>query len=343
MPYSPEQVNELTNTTLRQLGRLKWSLISTSLQEYHAYGRFLKKGQVKTYDGGYGLQWNLQVAATGLAVRSELYDTDEATHKDTMKTATSPWVMVKVPYAIDVRQMSMNSGSSKIVDDWQAQRVAAMVSLAELLESDFWAAPDANDTKKPRALRYYVVKNASAGFNGGTASGFSDVAGLNTTTYPKWRNWTDIYTSISRTDLIRRVKRAMRNCRFMPPVEHPAYASGQPRWEFYTVDDVMQVLGELAENQNQNIGSDLAAYEGRVEIGNVRVNWAPQIDSDTDDPFYGIDWSSFRPCVLAGEYLRETDDTAASSHNLKARWVDMTYGFEMYDRRRNFVVSTGAN
>lgn len=343
MPFSPEQVGELTTTTLRQLGRLKWSLISTSLQEYHAYGRFLKKGAVKTYDGGYGLQWNLQVAATGLAVRSELYDTDEVTAKETMKTANSPWTMVKVPYALDVRQISMNSGSSKIVDDWQAQRVAAMVSLVELLEDDFWAAPDASDTKKPRALRYYVVKNASAGFNGGTPTGFSDVAGLNTTTYPKWRNWTDIYATISRTDLIRRVKRAMRNCKFTPPIAHPAYATGKPRWEFYTCDDVMQVLGELAENQNQNIGTDLAAYEGRVEIGNVPVQWAPELDSDTDDPFYGIDWSSFRPCVLAGEYLRESDDTSASSHNLKARWVDMTYGFEMYDRRRQFVLATGAN
>lgn len=343
MPLTPDQVTELTTTTLRQLGRMKWSLISTNLQSYPAYGRFLKKGRVKMYDGGYGLQWNLQVAATGLAVRSELYDTDEATAKDTMKTATSPWAMVKVPYALDVRQISMNSGSSKIVDDWQAQRVASMVSLAELLETDFWSAPDASDTKKPRALRYYVVKNASTGFFGGTPSGFSDVAGLSTTTYPKWRNYTDIYTTVSQTDLIRRVKIAMRKTQFKPPVAHPSYTGEMPNWGFYTVDDVISRLGELAEAQNQNIGADLAAYEGRVTIGRVGVDWIPQLDTDTDDPFYGIDWSSFQPCSLSGEHLRETDDTAASSHNIKARWVDLTYGFEMYDRRRCFVVSTGAN
>jgi hypothetical protein len=343
MPLTPDQVNELTNTTLRQLGRAKWSLISTTLQSYPAYGRFLRKGMVKTYDGGYGLQWNLQVAHTGLAVRSELYDEDVVTAKDTMKTATSPWSMYKVPYALDKRQIAMNSGSSKIVDDWQAQRIAAIVSLAELMEPDFWAAPDANDTKKMRALRYYVVKNASTGFFGGTPSGFSDVAGLNTTTYPKWRNYTDIYTAVSQTDLIRRVKIAIRKCRWKAPVAHPSYAGGAPDFGLYCVDDIYSRLGELAEAQNQNIGANLASYEGKVMIGNSIVEWVPSLDSDTDDPIYGVAWNTFQPCTLDGYNMVESDDTAASNHNIRARWIDHICGFEMYDRRQNFVVSTGAN
>lgn len=344
MPLLSTSITELTTTTLRELGRMRWSMISNSLQEYHAMGRFLKRGKVDIEDGGYGLQWNVQVADSGTAERSSLYDTDAVRTADTMVTATRDWVHMKFHYAMDKRVLSMNKGSARIVDMWQAQRVAALVDAAALLETDFWSAPDANDTTKPTALRYYVVKNNTDGFNGGHASGFSNCAGISQTTYANWANFTHQYTTVSRTDLIRHVKRALRYTKFMPPVEHPNYTGSEQRFGLYTVDDVYNRLGELAEDQNQNIGADLATYEGRVTIGRVPCYWVPQIDSDTDDPVYGIDWSSFRPAVLRGEYLRETqEDSTATSHNMQVVWVDLTYQYRCYDRRRNFVLATGAN
>lgn len=343
MPTMAADIGELLATTLANFGPLKWSLISNTLQTYTAYGRFLKKGRVEVAHGGTKVEWRLQVADTGMATRSSLYDTDQLATKDTIKTASNPWVHLKVPYSMDVRQVSMNSGAAKIIDDWQAQRVAAMMSLASLLEQDFWNAPDANDSLKPRGLRYFNTKigaTSTPGFTGTHATGFSDCADLSSTTYTQWRNWNGTYTTVAQTDLIRKVKQAQRKCQFMPPVEHPNAVPANPNWEQYTNDTVYGKLGELAEAQNQNIGADLAAYEGRVTIGRVPVKWIPFLDADTADPFYGQDWSTFIPVVLAGEYLRESVDSAASNHNIKANWVDMTYGYKCLDRRRSFVLST---
>src|SRR5688572_15316630 len=110
MPLLASSITELTTTTLRELGRLKWSLISTALQEYHAMGRFLKKGKVEVQDGGYGFQWNLQVADSNTAERSSLYDTDEVRTADTMVQASRNFVHNKVHYAMDKRVISMNKG-----------------------------------------------------------------------------------------------------------------------------------------------------------------------------------------------------------------------------------------
>lgn len=337
------QIGELLATTLANYGPLKWSLISNTLQEYTAFGRFLRRGKVEMATGGTKIEWRLQVADTGMATRSSLYDVDELATKETMKVASSPWVHLKVPYSMDVRQISMNSGAAKIIDDWQAQRVGAMMSLAVLMEQDFWNAPDSADTQKPQALRYYVTKigaTSTPGFTGTVATGYTTCADISPTTYTQWRNWNGTYTTVSQTDLIRKIKQAQRKCSFMPPVDYPSANAGQPNWEQYTNDTVYGKLGELAEAQNQNIGADLAAYEGRVTIGRTPVKWVPFLDADTADPFYGVDWSSFTPVALAGEYLRETEDAAATNHNIKANWVDMTYGFKCSDRRRSFVLST---
>lgn len=336
-------IGELLATTLANFEPLKWSLISTTLQEYTAMGRFLKRGRVKTVTGGNKLEWRLQVTDTGMAVRSSLYDTDNLATKDTFVVASSPWAHLKVPYSMDVRQISMNSGAAKIIDDWQAQRVGAMVALAKIMETDFWSAPDANDNTKVKALRYYVTKvgaTSTPGFNGTVPTGFTSVADTSSTAYPNWTNWNGTYTSVSQTDLIRKIKQAQRKCKFMPPVEYPSNTPSAPNWEQYTNDTVYGKLGELAEAQNQNIGADLAAYEGRVTVGRVPTSWIPYLDSDTADPLYGIDWAALEPTALAGEYLRETVDSAATNHNIKANWIDLTYGFRCYDRRRCYVLST---
>ena len=54
-------IQDLIYTGLRELGELKFTDISSPLQEYTAMSRLMKKSKVDFYDAGYGLQWDIMV------------------------------------------------------------------------------------------------------------------------------------------------------------------------------------------------------------------------------------------------------------------------------------------
>ena len=77
----------------------------------------------------------------------------------------------------------MNRSPARLVNLLQSSRVDAMTDLAELMESNFWGAPaSSSDTLKPYGVPYWIVYNATTGFNGGHPSGFSDVGSFSSTT-----------------------------------------------------------------------------------------------------------------------------------------------------------------
>lgn len=336
-------IGDVVKTTLRELGRLRWTGIQSDLQEHVALPKMLKKERVKFSDG-YEIQFNVQYKLSGNAKNVGLYGSDSYNVSDTMATGSIPWRHTTTFYAFDRREMTMNSGASRIVDLIKTRRTDAMIDLAERMEIDFWGAPaSSSDTTTPYGIDYWVVKNATEGFNGGDPSGFTaGAAGLATATYTRWKNWTYQYTNVTKDDLIRGWRNAATKTLFKSPVEFPDYNRGD-RYGYYTNYDVIQPLEELLEAQNENLGKDLASMDGAVMFRRNPVVWVPQLDGDSQDPVYGINWGVFYPVFLAGEYMKEQGpEKAANQHTVMKVDIDTSYNWCCKNRRRLFILNKSA-
>ena len=343
MALSAEQIADLVTTTQRELGKLRWTDMTGDLQEYVAMPKLLKKEKVQ-FQSGYGIQWNLMKGTSGAARNVGLFNTDALNVADQMITANIPWRHSTTSYAFERREIAMNREPARIVELIKTRRADAMIDLAKLCETDFWSKPtDSNDQVRPFGVKYWVVGNASEGFNGGNPSGFSaGAAGLDAATYPRWKNWTAEYAQIAKDDLVVKWRKAATFTKFMPPVEIKDYNRGD-RYGYYTNYTVFGKLETILENQNDNLGNDLASKDGAVVFRKTPVTWVPELDADTTNPLYGLNWGVFFPVFLSGEYMREDPpEKAPNQHNVMHVFVDSTYNNKCTDRRRLFVLNQTA-
>ncbi len=336
-------INDLVTSTLKDLGKPKFTEIATDLQEHTAMKNLLRKDRVVLHSG-YGIQWDVMVAHAGSAANVGLGATDIVNDVDTLVQASADWRFTTCNYSFIGQVVDMNREPARIVNYVQEKRIAALISLAELMEGNFWGPPVAStDSVTPWGVNMWIVKNATQGFNGGAPSGYTSI-GLNPTTYPRWSNWTDQYTAVSRDDFIRKARRAATKVHFKPPVDGiPSFNTGD-RYGYYTTYNVVAYLEEAVESQNDNLGHDVASQDGRTLFRRVPVTWIPKLDADTTDPFYGINWGYFKTFVLDGWWLRETNvPIYPGQHTVSAHFLDSAYQFVTRNRRCHFVISTGTS
>jgi hypothetical protein len=255
-----------------------------------------------------------------------------------------PWRHVQTHWALIYQtDILMNRGKSLILNVIKPKRAAALLGLVEELEERAWGdAPGANDKTIPYGIQYWIVENATTGFNGGAPTGHTTVGGVSLTETPNFKNYTARYTSVTKSDLIKKMRTAHRKVRFMSPVTIKDYrgAVGE-RYRIYVNESVISSMEDLGEGQNENLGRDIASMDGTITFRRNPVIWVPKLDERTDGPVYMVDHSTFYPVCLKGDYLRESEATKApNQHNVYQVFVDMTYNFLCIDRRRNAVLTT---
>lgn len=335
-----EDIADIAFAGLKELGRMKWTDIYTDLQEHVAMGSILKKERV-VFGSGSAIQWQVMTNNTGAARRTGLYEPDSVNVGDVLQNASIPWRHVTTNYAFDERELTMNASPAKIVDLLKVRRADAMISLAELMEDLFWDDPE-DDNLSPFGIPYWIVKDTSTagGFNGGNPTNFSGGAGgLDSSTYTNWKNWAGAYSEVNKTDFVRRARKAATFTKFKSPVPQPQYFTGD-RYGYYTNYNVIQGLEELLEQQNDNLGNDVASKDGQVLFRRNPVIWTPKLEADTSDPFYGINWGTLRVAFLRGEYLKQMRPMRAPlQHRTMQAFIDLTWNVLCRDRRRNFVLS----
>lgn len=346
MNLSADQILDLVTTTQKELGRMKWTDIATDLTEYEVLPKMLKKDKV-LFDGGTGITRNAMVTDSGAAKHVGLFGVDDVNVGDVMKTFTVPWRHTTTSYAFDRREEGMNSGASRLVDLIKVRRTDAMISLAKLLEQTFWGKPATSaDTTTPFGLDYWIVYNATEGFNGGNPTGFSDgCGGLDSATYTRWRNWTAQYAAITKADLITKMRKAHRRTDFKSPVDIPDYRTGKGQsFRIYVNETTMASLEDLGEAQNENLGRDLASMDGTITFRKNPIVYVPYLDAKTANPVYMVNWNAFSIAFLKGEYLREEKPTkAANQHTVYNVFVDLTWNTVCVDRRRHALITTATN
>jgi hypothetical protein len=336
-----ENVLDFVNDTLKDLGKPKFTDISSNLQRHTAMKTLLRANRA-VLDSGQGIQFNVLAAQSNAARNVSPAESDNVNLVDGMVQASTVWRFVQTSYMVIAQLADMNREPSRIVDWVLQQRLMAMISLAELMEANFWAAPSATDSLTPLGVPYWITKNGTKGFNGGTLTGYTTVAGLSPTTYANWNNFTAPYTTVSRDDFVVVAREMADKMVFEPATDGIPSPNTGDEYGFYTNYPVKAALELLLESQNDNLGHDVASMDGKAMFRRVPVTWVPWLDRDTTNPFYAINWGWFKTYVHRGWWLRETNiKNTPGQHNIASHFIDSTLQFVTKNRRPCGVISNG--
>lgn len=335
-----KEIGDLVTSTLDDLGRGSFEQIATDLTEHEAMSRILKRDKV-AFQSGTGIQWTVMVKDSGNAKNIGMFQEDATDVQDVLKQASVPWRHTVTSWAFDRRELLMNRGAAEIVDLLRVRRADGMISLSKLMEKNFWSKPaDSTDETEPFGVPYWLVKNATEGFNGGNPAGFSSGAGnLSSSTYPKWSNWSAKYVNFSKADLIRKLRKGHRNIMFKSPVSIPDFRRGAgQKYRLYTNESVIAAIEDLGEAQNENLGRDIASLDGTMVFKGNPIIRVPYLDPDTTNPIYMLNFGWFYPTFLRGDWLRESGvKQKANQHNTFCVFIDCTWNICMRNRRYHAV------
>ena len=339
-----QDITDLVRGTLRELGPMRFQQIAQSLPFYEVFSKWFKKDKVG-WDNGIGIQRTLMARLDNAAARHVGFaETDQVNLIDVLEQMTVDWRHATTSWGLIYQtDILMNRGKSRIFDIVKARRAAALLGLVEELEARAWASPpDSTDKKLPYGIKYWLVYNTTTGFSGGAPSGHTTVGGINPASVTTFKNWSQKYAVVSKADVIKKMRTAFRNCRFISPVPVQDYRGGlTERYRIYVNESTLSSFEDVGESQNENLGKDVASMDGQIVFKKTPIVWVPTLDAQTENPIYGVDHSTFYPVVLVGDYLREGDPIPVpGQHNCYLVNADLTYNFLCVDRRRNFVLST---
>ena len=349
-----DNIADLVAGTLKDLGKPKFQQIAQEIQDYEVFPRWFKKDKV-LLDSGIGIQRNLMNRTQGNARHVGLYQTDITNVRDAIDQLTVPWRHAETSYAMDVREVMMNKGDALIFNIIEPRRDGAMIDLVQLLEDYAWSSPgSSSDNLLPYGLPYWVVKNATTGFNGGAASGHTTVAGVSLTDSPTFKNYTALYTNKTKADLITKMRTAHRKIRFKSPVAGSDYSkAAADKYRIYVNETTIAGFEDVGEAQNENLGRDIASVwggdvskgrEGGIMFRGNPLVWVPKLDADTSDPVYMIDHGCFMPYVMKENFMRETViKPSQDQHNVVKIFIDLSYNYVCVNRRGNAVLATSAS
>ncbi len=308
----------------------------------HVAVREMWKGRKKVFAGGEDWQFDAQMDHNHSARTVGLFETDGTALTDTMAKGSVKVRHVNAHYIYDQREPAFQRGGTQIVDLVMTRYTGMMISLFELLEDLLWSKPvDSSDVKTPFGIAFWITRSATEGFNGGNPAGFTDgKAGLSALTYPRWQNWTAQYVNVTKEDLIRKMRKAHRMSRFRSPVSHANPDLGAMKNGIYLNGDTVGLFEEAAEQQNMNLGKDVASMDGRTLFKGTPLTYVPKLDDDTADPVYMIDWKVLAIGVMAGwENNLSKPYMVPNKHLVRRVDLDASLNMVATDLRRLAVIS----
>ena len=343
MSLNAKSITDLVLATQEKLiNRGAFLDMQTDLQDHVAI-REMWKAKRKKFSGGLDWRFDAQIDHNHSARAVGLYEPDASGMNDTLIKGIVPPRHINAHYIFDVREPALQQGGVSVVDFVMSKKVAMQVSFFELLEHYLWNKPtDSSDVKTPWGIPYWITKgsNGEEGFVGGNPAGFTGGrGGIDSGTYTRYKNYFADYADVSKTDLLRKMRKAHRQTQFRSPVSHsnPSMSMGNG---IYTTDSVIGILEELLEDQNMNLGNDLASKEGKSVFKGTPVQWAPKLDEDTQTPVYMLDWKHLGVGVLAGwEDNLTAPYMVAGKHNVRRVDMDVTLNMCGLDIRRQAVLA----
>jgi hypothetical protein len=109
----------------------------------------------------------------------------------------------------------------------------------------------------------------------------------------------------------------------------------------YTTAQAYTEMQKIQKMQNDNVGADLARYEGKLVFQGVPIEEVPYLTATaTGDPIYGINFGAFKIWVDPKMHFADKGPFTDGAQPL----VHITHTFLLYslycdDRRANFVLA----
>ncbi len=333
-----DDILDLVKGTLRHLGRPKFEQIAQTLQRYEVFPKWFKKDKA-TFDHGIGIQRSLMTRLSTAARHVGFTAVLQHNIEDLIEQMYVPWRHAETHWSYIFQETLMNRGEALIFNILKPRRVGAMLALVDILEAGAWSAPaSSSDKTEPFGIPYWVVKNATAGFNGGAPSGHTTVAGIDLTANPTFKNYTFQYTNPTKADLVTKLRKMHRKLDWKAPVSSPDLSKGMDQRN-YVNETLIASIEDIGEAQNENLGRDIASMDGgRMTFRRDPIIPIVYLDADTTNPWYMIDHATFMPVFLSGDYLREDGpDKNPNQRNVYTTLVNLTYNYVCHNRRRNGV------
>ncbi len=349
-----DDIQDLLTFTQSKVDKHKYTDLMTDTTEHVALPKLMNTERVVEKTGR-DISYMLVTGTDQTASAVGLFQQDDYGRGDHGVKVTIPYRHIHAYSMYDEHEIAMNGGAEQILDMIQVQEDASLVDFAELFETFFWSKPaSSSDVLTPYGVKMYVVKSIigtsagdswptnSGGFNGIDPAGFSaGVGGVAVADVARWKNWACKYVEVSKLDLLRKLKYAELKTNFTPPTDLALNIRSNRGRAYYTGIQNTIELTELLETQNDNLGPDLHTFEGQTMFMRKPVVYVPQLDGDSDAPFYGINWATMVMQVLAGWWMRRLGPNRliGTQHNVFATDHDTSLNLKCTDRRKNFVMA----
>lgn len=343
-----QNIGDVIRTTLNEFGPDKATDLISTLQDFPAAKRLMKKSRSGTF-GGPEVEWDLIIDHNNSARFTELYSTDTAAVIDVHLRGKVPWTHFEYSYHWDKREIAANIEPNRLYSLLKTRRDSAKAASVEKWERTFWSSASSSDNTIPYSLSYWIVKSNTAatlanndGFNGGLPSGFSVVGNINPSTYSKWKNYATQYTDITPDDFVKKLRRALKKTKFSSVVEDmPTYNTGDDYGLYCNYDGTLASIEDILEDQNENLGADVAWSDGKAVFKGIPFVDVPFLENDTTNPLYGINWGEFKTMYQTGRMnVKTVVDPMPGQHNCVGTYEDTTMQWVTRNRRRHFVLAT---
>lgn len=320
MAVFTKDILDMLETTRDTIEKFKFTDISMELQELIVMPWFLtQQGGLKVVGGGLGLEHILMTDNGGYSEWVDEFAESTATIIDHLKKMKVDFKLLNDSVTYTFGELIDNRGEARLEKIIKPRTRSLWLRVAKTMERDFFGIPSASDDLTPFGLKYWIVKNDTAGFNGGAAAGFTRVGNIDLSVVPTFKNYTNTYTNISKDDVITKMRRAHRATNWKSPrTDKGVMGDAMPNKRLLlTSEDVLEGFENIGEAQNENLGRDLSSFTGgqngipglmRTGDGDLLFKKNPmvharELDSDTTDPIYGLDMSTFHALTKKGDNM----------------------------------------
>jgi len=172
MPSPNSVFTEMVTTTLRNHP----TEVADNVSLNNAlYSRLKKRSKIKALSGGYEIVRPLDFAENATYQRYSGFDTLNVNASDVLTAAKYDWVQAAINVVASGRELRMNSGKEQLIDLAAARTKNAMRTAANNMSVDLYSNG--------------ALPNQMTGLaNIIQTNGQGTVGGINSTTYPFWRN-----------------------------------------------------------------------------------------------------------------------------------------------------------
>lgn len=314
-----KQITDLVNHSLAHFhARGTWEA-EFDFQEYIVCDHWLKQARMNTQSGNQ-IEWRVMFDDSGAFRYVDLFEQTPTDYVDLFVKATSPWVYAETKATYEAHLMTQMRGESELVDYLRSRYFAAIKPALDGLERSLVGLPlNANDTKSPRGIFYWMTKLGAGvddpvgGFNGpnGTwadGSAKSDVGGLDRSLYPLAANWAATKSGIDMT-FIDTLRRGVRFSSFMVPTDIRQYyrTDRRPSKRLYSGLDEQVQYERLVNAGPDDRNGDVNPFYGTLTFRGIPWYGLPALDEDPDNPVICVDINNFKPVVHADWWFKRDE------------------------------------